>query len=318
MVRKKTNEEFVKQVYDLVEKEYTFLEIYIDAKTKIKCRHNIKECGHEWSVKPSEFLKEKGTRCPKCFGRIKKTNEQFLEEVYELVGEEYAFLEKYKNTDTKILCKHNTDYCGYEWKITPSNFLKGRRCPKCAGVSKKTDREFKRDVYNLVGDEYTFLDEYRGANTDIECIHNKCSHKWEIRPSSFLQGNRCPKCISSRGEILIAKLLDKNDIDYIQEHRFDDCKNIKTGYTLPFDFYLPDYNLLIEYDGEQHYKPVKFGGMSIERANKSFLKTQKRDNIKNQYCEDNKIPLLRIPYWDFDIIEDILSKKLNDLEVKSA
>ena len=78
---------------------------------------------------------------------------------------------------------------------------------------------------------------------------------------------------------------------------------------LPFDFYLPQYNLIIEYDGEQHFKPISvFGGED------AFWTTVTHDAIKNQYCEDNDIDLLRIPYWEFDNIEKLIKDKLNGLK----
>lgn len=84
------------------------------------------------------------------------------------------------------------------------------------------------------------------------------------------------------------KLLDKNNIKYIREYKFIDCKNIKP---LPFDFFLFEYNTCIEYDGEQHFKINKYFG-----GEKGLLKRQKNDNIKNEYCINNNIRLIRIKY----------------------
>ena len=74
---------------------------------------------------------------------------------------------------------------------------------------------------------------------------------------------------------------------------------------MPFDFYLPDYNICIEYDGELHYKSIDFYGGEEE-----LMKQQNRDNIKTQYCKDNNITLIRIPYWDLNNINKILSENL--------
>lgn len=90
-----------------------------------------------------------------------------------------------------------------------------------------------------------------------------------------------------------------NEIDFEQEKRFYDCRDVKP---LPFDFYLPQYNLIIEFDGQQHFREV---------YNRDFETTKKHDEIKNKYCEDNDIDLLRIPYWDGNDIEKIISTKLN-------
>lgn len=122
----------------------------------------------------------------------RKTNEQFKKEVFDLVGDEYVFLEPYVNTNTKIKVKHNT--CGHIYDVAPAKFLLGRRCPYCNGNHKKTDAEFKQEVYDLVGNEYMFVDSYQGANNKIKVKHSKCGHIYEVTPSNFLRGSRCPFC----------------------------------------------------------------------------------------------------------------------------
>jgi Zn ribbon nucleic-acid-binding protein len=311
---KKTNDEFITEVYNLVGNEYEFLEDYQNGRTKLLC-HHIK-CGHKWYVTPKGFLFN-NNRCPYCSNRnVIKTNKQFAIEVFDLVGDAYEFLEEYKGSHVKIKCKHVK--CGHTWSITPRSFLNGTRCPMCSCKKPmKTTEQFKKEVYDLVGDEYTVLEDYLGADTKIKMRHNSCGHIWNITPAHFLSNRRCPICTKSKGEQNIAKYLQTNNINYIQEYRLTDCKN-KTGYILPFDFYLPDYNLLIEYDGEQHFEPVTFGGIPQEKALKNFKKQEIRDKIKNDYCILNNLPLLRIPYWEFNNIEEILNNKLNELEVKNV
>ena len=99
--------------------------------------------------------------------------------------------------------------------------------------------------------------------------------------------------------------MDSHKIKYTPQKRFDDCKDIKP---LPFDFYLSDYNTCIEYDGQQHFEPVDFSGKRENLAQQQFEKTQYHDKIKNKYCEDNNIRLLRIPY--FKNIEEELNNFL--------
>lgn len=112
-------------------------------------------------------------------------------------------------------------------------------------------------------------------------------------------------CIKSNGERLIKESLQKLNIKYKQEYIFKNCINPKTNQKLKFDFYLPDYNTCIEYDGEQHFKYSNNGWNNKE----NFEKVQYRDNVKNQYCEEHNIRLIRIPYTDEDKInaEYILS-----------
>lgn len=127
-------------------------------------------------------------------------------------------------------------------------------------------------------------------------------------PSSALQGKcGCSKCVRSKGEKSIENILNKMNISYISQHKFNDCIDKKP---LPFDFYLPTYNIAIEYQGEQHYNPVCFCSISKEQAESNLLLTRKHDEIKKTYCQSNNIDLLEISYWDFDNIENILKEKL--------
>ena len=161
--------EFKQEVYTLVGDEYTFLDEYVNDKTKLRIRHN--ECGNTYEVKPTNFLF--GRRCPYCSNEGKrKTNEEFKHEVYDLVGNEYTFLEPYVSYMTKIKVRHNK--CGNIYEVRPTYFLGGSRCPHCFGTVKKTDDEFRKEVYYLVGNEYTFLDKYVNIDTKLKVKHNKC------------------------------------------------------------------------------------------------------------------------------------------------
>ena len=98
---------------------------------------------------------------------------------------------------------------------------------------------------------------------------------------------------------IIRKILEDNHIAFEREKSFSDCRDTKP---LPFDFYLPNYNLCIEFDGQHHFEDRGFGNLEI---------TKKHDEIKNQYCQNNNINLLRIPYWNGNDIEKIIYKQLN-------
>lgn len=109
---------------------------------------------------------------------------------------------------------------------------------------------------------------------------------FEQTPNSHLNGSGCPICKESKGEKEIRKHLVMLNIKFIPQHKFTECKNIKQ---LPFDFYLPNYNTCIEFNGEQHYKSIKhFGG------DEKFNRTQINDEIKMEYCKMNKINLIII------------------------
>jgi len=122
----------------------------------------------------------------------KKSNKEFTKEVYDLVGDEYTFLEKYINSNTKLKVIHNK--CGYEYEVTPNHFLQRKRCPNCFSAKRQSNKEFLKEVYDLVGDEYTFLEKYVNTNTRLKIIHNKCGNEYEVEPRNFKKGNRCPFC----------------------------------------------------------------------------------------------------------------------------
>ena len=286
---KKTDEEFKQEVFGLVSNEYTFLEPYANAVTKLKVKHN--KCGNVYEVTPNSFFG--GNRCPYCFGNLKKTDDQFKQEVYTLVGDEYTFLDKYVNDSTKLKVKHTK--CNNVYEVKPSNFLQGQRCPYCSGKHQKTDEEFKQEVYDLVGNEYVFLDTYVNNHTKLKVKHKTCGNVYEVTPTHFLIGTRCPFCNVPKGELILNKLLDTLNLNYETQQTFDDL--IDKSY-LSYDFYIPDQNILIEYQGKQHYQAIDhFGGEA------KFKIQQKHDQMKLDYAKEHGYNLIAVPYT-----EDTLSK----------
>ena len=182
---------------------------------------------------------------------------------------------------------------------TPENILKGCGCSECKkdkikDKNSKTHEQYVGEL-KILNPNIEALDIYVNALTPIK---HKClidGYEWLAAPGNILYGYGCPKCNSSKGEKSISQWLDDNQIEYISQKKFDDCKDIRT---LPFDFYLPDYNLCIEYDGEQHFKPVNFGGISDEEASQNYKTTVQHDQIKNEFCKNNNISLLRIPFYE--------------------
>lgn len=315
MTARKTNEQFLKEVEDIVGLEYTFLESYKGTHSKIRARHNCTACDcHEYEVTPSNFLK--GKRCPKCkFIKLSKlyskTDEQFKSEVFELVGDEYTFLEKYKGINSPIMAKHNSVNCGFTFKSYPSRFLlENVRCPICDGKMLWDNDSFVWFVEKSTNGEYIFLEEYVHSNHKLLVRHNsdKCNgFKYKVSPNKFINAqNRCPKCKSSKGEQLLAKLLDRSGLYYMREYTDRRCvyENL-----LRFDFAILDNDrhvaLLVEYDGEHHYEPnYAWGG------EEGFVLQVEKDNVKNEFCKKYDIPLLRIPYWDKHEVQHILFEEL--------
>jgi Zn ribbon nucleic-acid-binding protein len=109
-----------------------------------------------------------------------------------MVKNEYTVLGNYEKSDKKIEMQHNL--CGFKYFVSPSNFLKGNRCPSCAGNIKKDTGLFKQEVYNVVKDEYIVLGEYINSKEKIKMKHNICNYEYMVTPSDFLSGHRCPNC----------------------------------------------------------------------------------------------------------------------------
>lgn len=297
-----TNETFKFKIFHLVGNEYTLLSKFTSTKTKIKVRHNV--CGREYWVMPNSFLN--GTRCKECDKRFKNT-EQLKKEIYNLVQNEYELLSEYANSKMKVLIKHKV--CDHQWWVLPGNFLnKNSRCPKCFGNYHYTTNEFKQKIFELVGVEYHVLGEYINAITPTLFRHNICGCKFMIRPSSFISnGIRCPQCNESKGEVKIRKWLTFNNLVFNSQYTFNDLIGLGGG-LLKFDFVVFDNNKIIsivEYDGEQHFRYIN-GMMKIE----DYYKSQQHDILKNLYCAKNNIPLIRIPYWEFDNVEKYLEEYL--------
>lgn len=308
--KKKTLHQFKEEVFELVSDEYIVLGDYEGANTKTLIKHNISECGYNWETSPSNFLS--GSRCPVCADKNKgsyhkKTQEQVADEVSKLSNNEIIIQSTYQNYTSNIKLKHNVKDCGYVFEKSLANFNKHPTCPRCDGRLRNRDTDmFKDEINELVGDEYTVLGEYIDTKTHITMQHNTCKSIYGVSPSAFLCGNRCPTCNKSRGEAAISKYLEENDVKYLSEYRIDDCRNERP---LPFDFAILDNNnnptMLIEFDGKQHFEPVEhFGG------DKKLEYVQCNDNIKKQYCANNNIKLLEIPYWEFGNVDNILSEHI--------
>ena len=288
--RTKTHREYVEKLKQL-NPNIIAIEDYIDSKTSIL--HKCLIDGYEWNARPSNILSGRG--CPKCSKekQIKqqiKDHNQYVNEILK-INPNIEVLEKYSGANIPIF--HKCKIHNVKWKTIPTSILRGSGCYKCGmersiKSKRKTHLQYVKEVKQL-NCNIKVLDQYINDSTII--LH-KClidGHEWLAKPNNILNGYGCPKCNESKGEKQIASLLDSKYVAYERQKKFKDCCDINP---LPFDFYLPDYNMAIEYDGLQHFKPIKhFGG------NKAFEYTFKHDKIKNEYCKNNGISLLRIPYY---------------------
>lgn len=301
--RNLTTNEFKKRVYRLVGNEYEVLGEYKKAKSKILMKHV--KCGIEFETTPDRF--KQGTRCPKCtkekmIKSLALTSSEFKQRVYDLYGDEYEVLGNYVNAHTPIKVKHLI--CGRTYTVIPSDLLRNHYCRYCIGNARINTKEFKHKVKTLVGNEYTVLGEYTNSITPILMRHNKCKYEFKITPAKFLNGRRCSACKESTGEALVRQVLTDNNIKYVYGYQIS---NLIDKGKLHFDFYLPECKLAIEYDGLQHYKPIDYFG-----GEKKFKRQRKHDFMKDKYCKDNGIDLIRIPYTftTKEQVKQILSTKI--------
>lgn len=259
---------------------------YINAHTPILHRCLID--GFEWENKPNNILS--GNGCPKCNGKIKKSHKQYVDEVSK-INPDIKVLETYINAKTPILhicTKHNIT-----WSAIPNNILNGCGCELCSNEKISDKNKMSHEQYieklNHINPNIIVLDTYINSHTPINHKCLICGNKWKTKPNSILFNKTgCPKCNESKGEREIRLWLDKHNIIYETQKSFDDCRDQRT---LPFDFYLSEQNKIIEFDGEQHYKPISFFG-----GQPGFEKRQKHDIIKDNFCKSKGINLLRIPY----------------------
>ncbi len=186
--------------------------------------------------------------------------------------------------------------CGNERFLTTNNLTTGNT-QSCGCLQREiASKRCSKDLTNKRFGKLLALlpTERRVDNKVVWKCRCDCGNTCYIQSAHLLSGHTqsCGCITSSIGEITIAHLLSINNIEYIQEYRFIDLVSDKC-YPLRYDFYLPQYNRLIEFDGEQHYKDT--GWNTLEE-------TQKRDKIKNDYALSNNIDLVRIPYWERDNI----------------
>ena len=288
MSKKLTTEKFIEKANKIHGNKYCYANvIYTGSQEPIEII-----CGLHGSFKQKPNTHLNGRGCYKCghLWRIKKqslTTESFIEKAKKIHGDKYEYsLVEYINNKTKvkIICSTQNNF-----EIKPNDHLNGSGCPRCVGRGKTND-DFFKESYLIHGNTYDYsLVDYKSTHSKIKIICVKHG-VFSQTPNHHLSGAGCPICNESKGEKNIRLFLENNNIKFNPQHRFKDCRDVKP---LPFDFYLPDHNLCIEYQGEQHFKPVNyFGGV------KKFEKLKKRDNIKKEYCNKRKIKLLIVEYLD--------------------
>ncbi len=264
---------------------------YINNKTKVKIicsTHGIFE------QTPDKHINSK-QGCSACSKTL--TNLEFIKKIKLIYGEFYLPIDDY------ISYKHKINFKCYKHGIfrqSPENLFKGHACRECNLEKRCNTESFVDKSKEIHGDKYDYsLVNYINKTIKVKIIC-KIHGEFEQRPTDHLNGCGCPICRESKGEKKIRNFLNEKKIKFLPQYKFNNCKHILQ---LSFDFYLPEYNICIEYNGIQHYKPIeKFGGKN------QFLVQNKCDNIKKEFCLKNNIKLIIIKY-DNNIL-DVLTNKL--------
>lgn len=270
----------------------------------------------------------RGDGCPHCFCPKIRTKEEFIKDAKLIYGDEYDYSQiDYVDTtvDIKIKCNSCDEYFG----DNPRNHLHANksnktfvvRCPNCKDFTRNlTTEEFIEKAVEIHGDKYDYSEvEYINTKTKVKIICNGCGGSFEQKPnnhvSKLTSGKRnlggCLSCSysgpkESYGERIIAEYLTKNNLDFVKQYTNDTCRYHKDN-RLRFDFYVESLNLLIEYDGVQHFQAVDFFG-----GEEAFLSLQKRDKIKTEWASKNKYTLIRFRYDCF--CEAILDNAVKEIQ----
>lgn len=241
-----------------------------------------------------------GKGCNMCkpkFGK-KLTKSEFIDRSNKIHNFEYDYsLVYYTNNrvKVKIICKKHGIF-----EQEPRNHLSGMNCSVCQGNKKLSKEDFVERCSILFNNKYDYsLSEINGTKSKTKIICPKHGI-FEQVVDSHLRGHGCSSCNDSKGEKIISWFLDKNNIEYEKQKMFDDCRDIRR---LKFDFFIPTINTCIEFDGKHHFETIEFGQKKLED-------TIKKDKIKDIFCLQNKIKLIRISY-EQNIIEE-LEKLLNN------
>ena len=258
-----------------------------------------KEHGSFWQLFSHHV---RGRGCLKCTNSYPLFTNTFIQKAKIIHKNKFDYKNtNYINNSTNVIitCPVHGDFIQ-----NPSSHLKGFGCDKCSGTYQLNTGEFIKRAISIHGYKYNYSKSQYIGSQKIITITCPVHGDFKQRPHDHCRGIGCSMCKVNKGETLIANILKLNNIKFKRFKSYKECR-----YKLPlrFDFYLPESNTLIEYDGWQHFfANERFGG------EEAFRLQEIKDEIKIKYCEDNNIVLIRLPYWlSKEELEEIL---INDIQ----
>jgi Zn finger protein HypA/HybF involved in hydrogenase expression len=279
--------------------------IYVNALTKLHIR--CKKDKHEWYPRWNDV--RRGQWCPKCSGKAKKT----ISEVKNLVESKNGTLlsKIYKNAFGKLHIRCNIDK--YEWYTTWHDLDSGYWCMMCAGKVPPTINYIKQFVVEKNG---TLLsNKYENCYTKLHIRCNKDQNEWNPAWTDIQQGKWCPKCSSGKAQRLLQDILE----EILKERSLSNYRGFgwligPGGKKQEIDIYFPKLKLAVEYDGEQHFKPIKFGNYDAKERLKYIKKLDINKNNKIKQHANDIEHFVRFSYKE-PITKEYILQKLIDLRI---
>lgn len=311
MSKQISTEEFIKRAKEVHGDKYDYSNVeYTTMANKVNIMCHIHDV---FSQSAGSHLCGRG--CPKCARENSsitkpKNTEWFIQRATKIHDDKYDYSKvKYVNSITPVIigCKVHTDFLQI-----PANHLRGADCPECNYDAMSKSRTSDLDSFiqraRTIHDNFYTYDKavYTGNNKKL-CITCPKHEDFYQTPNNHLNGHGCPHCNSSKGELAVQRWLIQNNIPYSRQKRFHDCKYkglLSFDFAVYKDISHKQLLCLIEFDGGQHEKCVKRFGLE------SFTKTIIRDHIKNTYCENKGIQLIRIPASYIANVGEILEREI--------
>ena len=326
-------EKIEKKIEDLTGRTFNYLTVLQRADDKYRTYNGKSirtvfwrckcKCGNE-TIASSGALKSGHVRSCGCLksemSRKSKfkdlTGQRFGRLVVIKEAEKYTSPQGHNYTMWECLCD-----CGNVTQVLSSHLSSGK-IVSCGCFSAEVISKIKSK--NLEGLRFGKLIVLRKANKNHqkgkriiwECQCD-CGNIVYVNTNCLTQNNtQSCGCSFSKGEYRIQEYFNKKNITFVKQKSFDDLRGINNG-KLRYDFFVPMYNVLIEFQGKQHYEIVDFSG-DIDISQHNYICQQEHDRRKREYAESNGYNLLEIPYYDYDNIEEILDKALSTSEVGNS